>query len=112
MLKCQTYTMLRKNPPKRRNGIITGGPIDNAIDTLVLIQEIKYPEGKKKKNKNQMRKSALETITYQHEYAKSFLSTLIKFIVIRTELIFFFFFFVCTGKTILHVTLSRAKINN
>lgn len=43
--------MLRKKPPNNINGIITGGPIDNAIETPELMQEIKYPvEYKTKKN--------------------------------------------------------------
>lgn len=32
---------LRKNPPKIRNGIMTGGPTDNAIDIEELAQDIK-----------------------------------------------------------------------
>jgi hypothetical protein len=39
--------VLRKKPPKRRNGITTGGPMDSAMFTLLLMEEIKYPENKK-----------------------------------------------------------------
>lgn len=35
--------MFKKKPPNSKNGIIIGGPIDNAIEIFVLIQEIKYP---------------------------------------------------------------------
>jgi hypothetical protein len=35
------YLLLRKNPPKSRNGMITGGPIASAMETLVLTQEMR-----------------------------------------------------------------------
>jgi hypothetical protein len=40
-MKMQTYPVLRKKPPNRRNGIIMGGPMDSAMFTLLLMQEIK-----------------------------------------------------------------------
>lgn len=36
--------MLRKNPPKRRKGIMRGGPMDNAIDTLLEMHDTMYPK--------------------------------------------------------------------
>lgn len=36
----------RKNPPKSKNGIIIGGPTDNAIDVDELAHEIRYPAKK------------------------------------------------------------------
>jgi hypothetical protein len=40
-IEMQTYPVLRKKPPKRRNGITTGGPMDSAMFTLLLMEEIK-----------------------------------------------------------------------
>lgn len=36
-----SYAVFKKNPPNNKNGIITGGPIDNAIDKLLLMQDIR-----------------------------------------------------------------------
>lgn len=36
--------MFKKNPPNSKNGMITGGPIDNAIEILLLAHDIRYPE--------------------------------------------------------------------
>jgi hypothetical protein len=33
--------LFRKNPPKSKNGIMTGGPIARAMETLVLTQEMR-----------------------------------------------------------------------
>lgn len=38
------YLMLSMKPPSMRKGIIKGGPIERAIDTLLLAQETRYPE--------------------------------------------------------------------
>jgi hypothetical protein len=35
------YLLFRKKPPKSRNGIITGGPIARAMETLVLTHEMR-----------------------------------------------------------------------
>lgn len=35
------YLLFRKKPPKSRNGMITGGPIAIAMETLVLTQEMR-----------------------------------------------------------------------
>lgn len=36
-----TYAVFKKNPPNSKNGMITGGPTDRAIETFVLAHEIK-----------------------------------------------------------------------
>lgn len=35
--------MFKKKPPNNKNGMITGGPTDNAIEIFVLEHEIRYP---------------------------------------------------------------------
>jgi hypothetical protein len=35
------YLLFRKKPPKSKNGIMTGGPIARAMETLVLTHEMR-----------------------------------------------------------------------
>jgi hypothetical protein len=36
-----TYAVFKKKPPKSRNGIITAGPMERAIDIPLLMHDIK-----------------------------------------------------------------------
>jgi len=39
-----TEPEFKKKPPKSRNGMITGGPTDSAIEVEELAQDIRYPK--------------------------------------------------------------------
>ncbi len=41
------YSLFKKKPPNSMKGMTTGGPMDSAMDTLLEMQEIRYPAAEK-----------------------------------------------------------------